>query len=111
MNGIRRAHRRQFLAIEPVIDDQWHVAMDQKRMSPQIGKRSWRPAAFDHRFGCNYDNPVVANLSRIEAWIDFLRKGDRRIQPLRSEERRVGKECGSTCRSRWSPSHSKKKKI
>src|SRR3546814_8195272 len=23
----------------------------------------------------------------------------------RSEERRVGKECGSTCRSWWSPSH------
>src|SRR3546814_13638453 len=27
---------------------------------------------------------------------------------LRSEERRVGKECVSTCRSRWSPYHSKK---
>src|SRR3546814_11297434 len=27
----------------------------------------------------------------------------------RSEERRVGKECVSTCRSRWSASHSKKK--
>src|SRR3546814_15047277 len=26
----------------------------------------------------------------------------------RSEERRVGKECVSTCRSRWSPCHSKK---
>src|SRR3546814_17375482 len=25
----------------------------------------------------------------------------------RSEERRVGKECVSTCRSRWSPDHSK----
>src|SRR3546814_12132614 len=25
--------------------------------------------------------------------------------PPRSEERRVGKECVSTCRSRWSPSH------
>src|SRR3546814_11028388 len=24
---------------------------------------------------------------------------------LRSEERRVGKECVSTCRSRWAPSH------
>src|SRR3546814_15367897 len=24
---------------------------------------------------------------------------------IRSEERRVGKECVSTCRSRWSPSH------
>src|SRR3546814_18812415 len=35
------------------------------------------------------------------------------MQPInqfyRSEERRVGKECVSTCRSRWSPYHSKKK--
>src|SRR3546814_11854054 len=30
-----------------------------------------------------------------------------RIRP-RSEERRVGKECVSTCRSRWSPLHEKK---
>src|SRR3546814_11328939 len=29
--------------------------------------------------------------------------------PGRSEERRVGKECVSTCRSRWSPYHYKKK--
>src|SRR3546814_18098171 len=29
----------------------------------------------------------------------------------RSEERRVGKECVSTCRSRWSPGTEKKKKI
>src|SRR3546814_13631089 len=29
----------------------------------------------------------------------------------RSEERRVGKECVSTCRSRWSPHHEKKKTI
>src|SRR3546814_13634355 len=28
----------------------------------------------------------------------------------RSEERRVGKECVSTCRSRWSPYHKKKTK-
>src|SRR3546814_2538617 len=26
-----------------------------------------------------------------------------RARPIRSEERRVGKECVSTCRSRWSP--------
>src|SRR3546814_13871025 len=26
-------------------------------------------------------------------------------RPNRSEERRVGKECVSTCRSRWSPDH------
>src|SRR3546814_21182589 len=34
---------------------------------------------------------------------------DRGEHLQRSEERRVGKECVSTCRSRWSPSHSKKK--
>src|SRR3546814_17195637 len=28
-----------------------------------------------------------------------------RLVTLRSEERRVGKECVSTCRYRWSPSH------
>src|SRR3546814_18389317 len=28
----------------------------------------------------------------------------------RSEERRVGKECVSTCRPRWGPIHKKKKK-
>src|SRR3546814_14768916 len=34
---------------------------------------------------------------------------DRFAGRLRSEERRVGKECVSKCRSRWSPFHSKKK--
>src|SRR3546814_20243593 len=29
----------------------------------------------------------------------------------RSEERRVGKECGGTCSYRWSPYHTKKNKI
>src|SRR3546814_7713863 len=32
------------------------------------------------------------------------RRGSRRA-PWRSEERRVGKECVGTCRSRWSPCH------
>src|SRR3546814_19372667 len=36
------------------------------------------------------------------------RRGQRPV--ARSEERRVGKECVSTCRSRWSPYHLKKKK-
>src|SRR3546814_3122022 len=33
------------------------------------------------------------------------RRGHRAARPPRSEERRVGKECVSTCRSRWSPYH------
>src|SRR3546814_11187316 len=35
--------------------------------------------------------------------------GCKYISAHRSEERRVGKECVSTCRSRWSPDHEKKK--
>src|SRR3546814_21043270 len=35
--------------------------------------------------------------------------GGVQLRSIRSEERRVGKECVSTCRSRWSPYHSKKK--
>src|SRR3546814_3723033 len=33
------------------------------------------------------------------------------VVSTRSEERRVGKECVSTCRSRWSPYHYKKNSI
>src|SRR3546814_17013665 len=41
---------------------------------------------------------------------DTRRFGHRERGVARSEERRVGQECVSTCRSRWSPYHSKKKK-
>src|SRR3546814_7014456 len=37
-----------------------------------------------------------------------LEPGKRGFKSRRSEERRVGKECVSTCRSRWSPYPSKK---
>src|SRR3546814_15002147 len=40
--------------------------------------------------------------------IAFLRDLD---IPARSAERRVGKECVSTCRSRWSPYHEKTKTV
>src|SRR3546814_16424743 len=43
--------------------------------------------------------PVVTQIARLT---------DRVAKP-RSEERRVGKECVSTGRSRWSPYHKKKK--
>ena len=38
----------------------------------------------------------------IEKLLDLL---ERQPSMTRSEERRVGKECVSTCRSRWSPYH------
>src|SRR3546814_6321106 len=46
----------------------------------------------------------------IQAEMDRISASREASQPLRSktgrsEERRVGKECVSTCRSRWSPDH------
>src|SRR3546814_18872066 len=59
--------------------------------------------------------PPFAEIARLMAF--FLPRGDQRAERAsgvaehrevdgdRSEERRVGKECVSTCRSRWSPYH------
>src|SRR3546814_18774362 len=41
-------------------------------------------------------------------WFEKLNNGPKGKARDRSEERRVGNECVSTCRSRWSPYHSKK---
>src|SRR3546814_4688456 len=52
------------------------------------------------------ERQLAAEMKRVE---DILGKGwevDVQGQKLkRSEERRVGNECVSTCRSRWSPYH------
>src|SRR3546814_20090068 len=46
------------------------------------------------------ENPNVRIFFQPKAWMN--------ARIMRSEERRVGKECVSTCRSRWSPDHKKK---
>src|SRR3546814_15861834 len=51
--------------------------------------------------GSSFLDEAFGGLIRNEGW------AKRDIEPRlrRSEERRVGKECVSTCRSRWSPYH------
>src|SRR3546814_17675945 len=46
----------------------------------------------------------------VERMITRNNLGRQQMKNLRSEERRVGKECVSTSRSRWSPYHNKNKK-
>src|SRR3546814_10479879 len=44
--------------------------------------------------------------NRCAVGLEFYSKADIRVaRAERSEERRVGKECVSTCRSRWAPYH------
>src|SRR3546814_10570985 len=51
------------------------------------------------------DEKVRVSRANAEARIAPTREGYVNAIQVRSEERRVGKECVSTCRSRWSPYH------
>src|SRR3546814_13236617 len=59
--------------------------------------------AGDRHVGRNLDNLEIVDVGEFGGF-------RRRRAGHRSDERRVGKECLSTCRSRWPPYHYKKKK-
>src|SRR3546814_11906589 len=48
--------------------------------------------------------PILVTASRAEEPLTIDRYAGS-ASVIRSEERRVGKECGSTCSSRWAPDH------
>src|SRR3546814_12008167 len=58
-------------------------------------------------FGSHAVLPYDQRLERFPAYLQPL---DMESNGQRSEERRVGQKCVSTCRSRWSPDDKKKKK-
>src|SRR3546814_14351731 len=73
-----------------------------KDIKEPVGKKS---------LGCTKEwakNALKARLGEIAQGRFNLEK-TRKPVPFRSEERRVGNECVSTCKSRWSPDHYKKK--
>src|SRR3546814_18129866 len=51
------------------------------------------------------DAPVLVEytITEEDAATDFAKVPSDMMAKARAEERRVGKECDSTCRSRWSP--------
>src|SRR3546814_11820503 len=49
--------------------------------------------------------PVLALGALLKCCTCLLREDEAVLSQHRSEERRVGNECVSTCRSRWSPYH------
>ena len=59
--------------------------------------------AYFSRPGENYVNGNIVNLEVGNT--EIAAKMIQEITGARSEERRVGKECTSWCRSRWSPYH------
>src|SRR3546814_17938198 len=75
------------------------------------------PAHIHHPTGSAATGATLSEADGVNAWRTAPRptaspdgSGATPGRTSRSEERRVGKECVSTCRSRWSPYHEKKKK-
>src|SRR3546814_1982907 len=66
--------------------------------SSDLGSAFERVSAFQFGFTDGAGSCATMDPAEIKQ-----RRGD--LPVLRSEERRVGKECVSTCRSRWSPYH------
>src|SRR3546814_16344507 len=61
------------------------------------------------KLSCMKPVPPCVPLSQRRHWRIVASSSAFIARVMRSEERRVGKECVSTCRSRWSPYHLKKK--
>src|SRR3546814_15555445 len=49
--------------------------------------------------------PALEDVARVEGWRRDVDGHGVSPEMQRSEERRVGKGCASTCRSRWSPDY------
>src|SRR3546814_8579486 len=75
------------------------ILRDARGRRPDVCRRGERPVGADRE--ATDIVRVTGDEHPVLVWMDR--------QPDRSEERRVGKECVSPCRSRWSPYHSKKK--
>src|SRR3546814_11594384 len=74
-------------------------------------KSSWLPLTGPEDGGAVYSGCWVCAGGGGSSSGAFLAQAARAMMDvamIRSEERRVGKECVSTCRSRWSPYHEKK---
>src|SRR3546814_10975005 len=76
-------------AAEELFVEEGEAALSMRRLTAKVGCSAMAP----YRYFADKE-ALIASI-RAQAF--------RRL--ARSEERRVGKECVSTCRSRWSPCH------
>src|SRR3546814_20753835 len=82
------------------------VGHEEVRLRGKDGQYRWFIDTTAHRL--NEAGEVIGYIGTLTDIDDMRRLGEQLHQSQkmeRSEERRVGKECVSTCRSRWSPDH------
>src|SRR3546814_13747421 len=96
-SSIHRLHRWQTNSVSNRIHERQKLWLD---LGPKAKSKHFLSKL--HATGGRFEPPLPVFLPRL---LYILRRFGRGIAASRSEERRVGKECVSTCRSRWSPSH------
>src|SRR3546814_11564101 len=89
-NDLHLSAYRGFLVVSLDRQEQGRVALDDIQ------------AVIVHAHGVTWTTSLVVALAERGAIMVMCAANH---SPVRSEERRVGKECVSTCRSRWSPYH------
>src|SRR3546814_12190970 len=100
IDGVERLHG----ATHQVVADRIEAGTFLCAVGATGGRITLRNAVPD-TMGATLDKLQEAGLD-IECGRDWIRAGmDGRPRAVRSEERRGGKECVRTCRSRWSPEH------
>src|SRR3546814_15476422 len=77
----------------------WPIIAAYNRAGEKIGQDAGLLSGLDAPLGVRVQDCNTASYNGLEADIAIVATTDR------SEERRVGKECVRTCRSRWSPYH------
>ena len=105
--NLRRKVRRRSLSFSENAFNTWrpssqlHVFSRQAQSSATLSLLFRKRLLRNRRGVFKYRRVVTISKSRICGIKMFVDNGKRTVSPLRSEERRVGKEC----RSRWSPYH------
>ena len=84
--------QRKWIVIAAAVIAAWPAGLDAQRTP-----RPPRPPRAPRAYAYSYSTENRGRIGVIVNRSPILRR--------RSEERRVGKECSSPCRSRWSPYH------
>src|SRR3546814_8109750 len=95
---------KQKTAYEMRISD-WSSDVCSSDLSSEIFRRIWVPMEATLDADAAYLSAKLSALESLRGGFTTVVDAGTRSEAGRSEERRVGKECVSTCRSRWPPYH------
>src|SRR3546814_14211813 len=113
MRNVEPLHRENPLSTiriehDPSNDSHWCFMHGQQAFSDPNYRACFSPRLLRELrlFAQETSDGIAGEAAKSETHLaHIVLSSDAHVFNLRSEERRVGHECDSTCRSRWSPTH------